>query len=267
MHDREVGVAHAAGSDLDDDVAGSGSGGLEVLDRQGLLGPDEDCCAHDCSLAIRQDVWAVRYRGVARASFQAASHRRAATRPRPRRTTTTARSWSTRPAGIVGSPATRRRSISPFAAPASSQTIRRAAFERGVGERHPAVALVGTGRGDEPVGLAEHRVAGHERRGVTVVAEAEVHDVEHAAGVVAEACARRGGPRRPGSGSSTGIGCQRRFGIEARPMKLDWMCVALRSGSPSGATRSSTWNTSTLSHVDLARRERCAASATASCRR
>ena len=44
--DRQVGVADAAGAELDDDVLGSGRRGLDVLDCEWPTGFDEDCGPH-----------------------------------------------------------------------------------------------------------------------------------------------------------------------------------------------------------------------------
>ena len=47
VHGGKVGVAHPAGSDVDDDVVGTGLDGIEVLDLERLVLSDENGCLHD----------------------------------------------------------------------------------------------------------------------------------------------------------------------------------------------------------------------------
>ena len=115
-----------------------------------------------------------------------------------------------------------------------------------------ALPLVGARQRDVAVGHVEHRVARHERGRVAVRAEAEVHEVEHGrrAGERLELAPRSARPR-PGGPSGrpppAWRGCSRRA-ARTRPSRLSRMCVRLRSGSPAGATRSSTWTTCTKLH-------------------
>ena len=115
---------------------------------------------------------------------------------------TSASGASTRPAGIEGSCAS---SSGDDVVPAGVDQPEDLAGggERRVGEGHPAVALVvAAGQGDAAVGDLEHRVAGHERGGVAVGAEAEVDEVE-ALGQRAPRSVRAAASR---SRSVTGIG-------------------------------------------------------------
>ena len=86
--------------------------------------------------------------------------------------------------------------------------------------------------GDGAVGDVEDRVAGNERGGVTVRPEAEVYEVE-ALGKLARVLAAAAASSFSSPASRTSAPAV------AGRLSLRW--VRLRSGSPAGATRSSTW--------------------------
>ena len=56
----------------------------------------------------------------------------------------------------------------------------RGSIDRRTGQGHPQPALVGSGRRDVPVGAFEHRISGHQRGRMAVLAEPEVHQIETA---------------------------------------------------------------------------------------
>ena len=53
------------------------------------------------------------------------------------------------------------------------------AIEHGIGQGHPAPALIRPGERDVGVGDVEHRIPGHQRRGMAVRPEAQVCEIEH----------------------------------------------------------------------------------------
>ena len=54
--------------------------------------------------------------------------------------------------------------------------------EYGIGQGHPAPALIDAGDRDVGAGRVEHRIAGHQRRRVAVGPEAQVGEIEHCRG-------------------------------------------------------------------------------------
>ena len=86
---------------------------------------------------------------------------------------------ATCPAGIEGSPSRRRSSIPALSEPVTSQRMRRDAVENWVGQGHAPVPLVGAGQRDVRACDFEDGIAGHERRGMAIGAEAEMNEVEH----------------------------------------------------------------------------------------
>ena len=115
---------------------------------------------------------------------------------------------------------------------------------RGIGQGQPAPALVlARRRGHPAIVDVEHRVARDQRRGVAVGPEAEMDEVE-ALGKLGLVARRRG----------VEVGVEHRHrpdALERRGGSAAWIWVRLRSGSPSGATRSSTWNTVTASPASV----------------
>ena len=120
-------------------------------------------------------------------------------------------------------------------------------IEHGIGQGHPAPSLIDAGERDVGVRDVEHRISGHERGGVAVGSEAQVGEIEHG---------RRAGdlPQRPAqyarspasrSADSTGMAWTCSAGIGQCASRLSRRWVRFRSGSPAGATRSSTWTTCT----------------------
>ena len=60
--------------------------------------------------------------------------------------------------------------------------MRRARLSVGIGQRHPPPFLIRLRQRNVRVGDVEHRVAGHQRGGVAVRAEAQVNEVEDGRG-------------------------------------------------------------------------------------
>ena len=160
---------------------------------------------------------------------------------RPRRRRRSSRRSRTRPAGIESSPASSLRQRLALVGAGDQPEDLAGRVERRVGEGHPAVALVGgLGQGDAAVADLEHRVAGDQRGGVAVGAEAEVDEVERARA----ASFRSRGRRASRSRWVTGIGRSAAWWSIERPRTM-W--VRLRSSLPGEAIRSSTWNSSVSS--------------------
>ena len=114
------------------------------------------------------------------------------------------------------------------------------AVQRGVRERHSRPPLVDAGDRDVAIRDLEDGIAGHERGGVSVRAEPEVDEVE--------LLGKRVRVYRGGSLEILGPDGHGRTSAAPPGGRLRWSCMRLRSGSPSGAMRSSTWKIVTFSH-------------------
>ncbi len=102
----------------------------------------------------------------------------------------------TRPPGMARLPARSCASAADFVGAGDHpQDVSRTIDDR-IRQRHPAPALIRARYGNVCIGHVEHRIAGHQRRGVAIGAEPEVHQVEHRRRA-AQGTQRRGiAPRR-----------------------------------------------------------------------